>query len=354
MIELVDHCLFFTPSARAKTEIKAELIELQSHFHTECKRKRPTRNVMTCRILSFQVYLFLANLVFVVGLTSHALAESSTIEQRFTSFDRIQSSMRDSSTKDVVVSISKNYDMRFLSEQTPRKLRLISNKDLELLFRAARLVTFYTYGSLGVRDMGLDLYELQRRGLATATNYYDMYTTFVSARMFRAARILAARHPSPEMDFLPRFRDESRGVKGGPTELVLSSNMHDLVRRPVNMNKPAQMIVVSSPWCHFCQRAARDIEGDPTLRQLVEHHARWLVVPDGSMPFNAVHRWNAQHPHELMTLAYNIQEWPKFDHWDTPTFYFFKKSTLVSKLVGWPREGRKAELRKALRHIGLF
>jgi hypothetical protein len=59
-------------------------------------------------------------------------------------------------------------------------------------------------------------------------------------------------------------------------------------------------------------------------------------------------RWNHEHPAMQHTIAYRNDEWPMIDWWGTPTFYFIKDGAVIAKFVGWPKEGRRAELLTAL------
>ena len=55
-----------------------------------------------------------------------------------------------------------------------------------------------------------------------------------------------------------------------------------------------------------------------------------------------------------MSLADQRADWPALDSWGTPTFYFFQRGALVSKVRGWPRAGRRAELLAGMHAIGLL
>ncbi|MBD5656346.1 MAG: hypothetical protein IAI50_14370, partial [Candidatus Eremiobacteraeota bacterium] len=269
--------------------------------------------------------------------SSRAAAKQSSISRKFSTFERIQIELGDLPDKTIARRVENEYRVQFSAAQRPAQLRTTGGRDLKLLFRAADVATSYT--SDDVRDMISDLSEMQRRGIASNPQYYDLYTTLVQARLFGAARRFAAKHPSPDYPVLPNYRDASHDGKSGPTELLVSADSRTMVRKDFDLTKSAQMIVISSPYCHFCENAAKAIDGDPILRRLMRDHARWLVVPDGSLPFDALHLWNVRHPSESMPLAYSRAEWPMLDRWATPTFYLFQKTTLVSTIGGWPSGG---------------
>lgn len=54
-----------------------------------------------------------------------------------------------------------------------------------------------------------------------------------------------------------------------------------------------------------------------------------------------------------MVIAFDRAEWPDFDSWSTPMFYFLCDGKLISVVEGWPSEGNKEALLKAAEQIGL-
>ena len=82
--------------------------------------------------------------------------------------------------------------------------------------------------------------------------------------------------------------------------------------------------------------------------------ALWLAGPDKIADFGLYRSWNQQHPDQPMRIVYKVAEWPQFDSWATPTFYFLSKGKVRAEIVGWPRGGRKREVRSALRRIRLL
>lgn len=173
--------------------------------------------------------------------------------------------------------------------------------------------------------------------------------------MFSQARAVERTHPSPKMAQVPAFRDLTAGNKTGPTELFLNADGKELIRRRVDIAKSVLIVAIVSPMCHFAQYGLRDVEADAVLRRTFLSHTIWLVPPDdASTPFDVVARWNREHPREVMTLTYHAQEWPMFDRWSVPTFYFFRHGTLIAEVNGWPPSGRNPKIRAALGQVGLL
>jgi hypothetical protein len=307
--------------------------------------------------------------MLVVGTGVKASSDLS-IADRSSQFDRVemQMGMNDSNVRAVVVGSVNAYRKFFSPFQTRAQVAKLSNSDIALLFRAASEAHFYTEDPAYVRDMQLDLNALRERGRASQRLYIELNEALIGSRLFSQARMLERAHPGKAVEVfhtqrgdisaqvrmvsVPDVRDDTRG-RPGPTEMVLSADGRLLVRRTVETDAPAQIIVVISPSCHFADAGLHEIEADPELRKAFQNRTTWLV-PSEYTEFEALARWNREHPYETMSLAYTTREWPMLDDWETPTFYFLKKGAVVAKVVGWPREGRKPEIRSALKRIGFL
>ena len=279
----------------------------------------------------------------------------SSVESAFNSFDRFQRSVvqSDPPTRTVASRINERYRAAFSPYQTSAALSKLGNADVALLFRAAHMNFFYGVSAPTLSDMQLDLAELRRRGKAHDADDADVYGSLIQIRYFDQARAFARRHPrAVSFEAVPVVADESTGQ--GPTALLVHAGGSKLERRSVDLRSGRRIVVVSSPLCHFSQRAVRSIEADAALRPLFHEHAVWVVPPDQSTPFETVATWNRVHPHESMAVAYRREEWPMVDRWETPVFYFFRDGRVVGKVIGWPVAGRKAEIRRSLKGAGLM
>jgi hypothetical protein len=327
---------------------------------------------MARSFLGLQISVAVAVILFAPGTASKTYADQYSIEKRFDKFDRLQNQFfqGDPSTQKVARVFGETYKKLFSSLQTRTNIAKLDSADVGLLFRAAVLAQFYTDDSTYVRDMQLDLNELQKRGLASQTQYHELYDALIESRMFSDARALAHTHPLDSLERLnsphgvvfrrvtmarvPEFLDESDGGTTGPTDMVLSSDGGKLVRHHASIHAPAQIVVIISPECHFAKGGIGDIETDPALSRVFQNEALWLVPPMGSPGFDSIAQWNRKHPRQIMNLAYKIQEWPMFDRWETPTFYFLKYGKVVAEVVGWSGQRSMTEIRTALRQVGLL
>ncbi len=129
--------------------------------------------------------------------------------------------------------------------------------------------------------------------------------------------------------------------------------MRSLTQQRVDLDAPAQVLVLGSAGCHFSQRAARDIDADSALRRLFHAHARWVAPHHDITAFDALQLWNQAHPAQPMAIAHANGEFPMFKRIETPTFYFMRHGKVVATVVGWPAGGNRAALMAAFGKLGL-
>lgn len=232
-------------------------------------------------------------------------------------------------------------------------LPALENADLDSLFRATRLVARFTNNRAYVRDLEAIVGELRSRGLAEDEHLESLYGIYLIFRMFEEARELSASSSRVGLDPVPQLID--RGSAGGaPTELIVDQRDFRLLRRPVDLESGAVIVVVAHPLCGFSRNAMLTVAADPVLAPIFDTHAHWIAPVDRTLDFELIRRWNVEHPGVDVTLAYAHDEWPEFDSWATPAFYFLRDGKVEDKVEGWPDGGRRQELLRALRTIELL
>ncbi|MDQ6942457.1 MAG: hypothetical protein M3169_08095 [Candidatus Eremiobacteraeota bacterium] len=279
--------------------------------------------------------------------------QPSRVESAFGGFDQFRRNvvLHDVATRAVASKINERYRALILPYQTTAAMAKLKNEDVALLFQAAYVAFFYTISPGPLDDMQLDLAELHRRGIGHSGDDAKVYASLIEIRYFGQARAFAKLHPRALAETVPVVTDDH--ARQGPTAFYVEAGGSKLERRSVDLRN-RRIVVVSSPLCHFSQRAMRSIESDAELRPVFHDRAVWVVPPDQSTPFTTVAKWNRLHLHESMAVAYRREEWPMIDLWETPVFYFLRDGRVVSKVVGWPIAGRKAEIRRSLRLAGLL
>lgn len=255
-------------------------------------------------------------------------------------------------------AFERSYAQWFAPLQNQRSLERIADDDIAMLYEAAETATFYSNANKYLRDMALDLGLLQDRNKATIKYNGQMFRTLVRMRLFPQARAFHILHPKMRVKAIPAVHDDVDDTIHGPTVLKVNPDQAILTRQPAKLDRNAQIVVVTHPLCHFAQHGMHDLSHDPQLLRVLKQHAIWLAPQDGRLYFKAFQQWNREHPDEQIVMAWKASEWPKINKsitsWATPTFYFFKDGRLVTKVVGWPKQGNLKALTAAARKIGLL
>lgn len=222
----------------------------------------------------------------------------------------------------------------------------LPNEDVEALFAASQTLTFYTSDAAATRQMRRALNELEHRHLATAKKRRTMLDAYVAARLLDEARAFADALPD-QRDKLPAFRD-SASTSPAPKLWRLSADGKTLTRHDHPLAETSELIVVSSPDCHFSQNAVADIATDPALAALMRAKSKWIIGQQRIADFAHVAAWNSDHPDAAMEIIYDNAQWPALSTWATPGFFFFRNGRLVYSFDGWPGKSQFDELRKGL------
>lgn len=284
------------------------------------------------------------------------------IQEAFTQLRAVDRSTSDAASGDEIsdreraLAIKEAYDRLFSIHFEASAIGQLSVSELDVLLRATHTVAFYNAGREDyLEQASMVVRELERRQATSPRHYVAMQQILIAAGSFSAAEKLAKTHPEIDLQQLPAIVDSQRAKQyEGPTEWVASQTERKLIRRPVDLDTPAQIVVVAQPSCHFARNAAAAISADEVLAPIFERHAKWLMPRGVRLNFDATQEWNREHPAMAMTLAVDEDEWPMFDNWGSPTFYFLKDGVLLLKIEGWPEGGRRAELVRGLRMIGLI
>jgi len=280
----------------------------------------------------------------------------SRIAQRFALLNGLEHETKGLEETTRAALIGMAYGGLFAADPSSTQVSRVDDHDLELLYRAADLASFYSTKDSYVRAMAAVVDELQRRGLTSAGHYTHLYERYVEARMLADAKAVADKHPLPEHVKLPEIHDATDLGEGQPTVLVVEPRTHTLLRRGVDLQQAAQVVIVSHPGCHFSQAAIGDISADVVLSKGFSEHATWVAPQDshlGDLDVALFEQWDREHPGHEISVAFKREKWPMIDSWETPTFYFLEKGVVRAKVQGWPKEGHRAELLAGLQKIGL-
>lgn len=226
----------------------------------------------------------------------------------------------------------------------------LDESDARDFFEASYRMVFYTNEMRHVREMRAALDELQSRHLDIDRDRKKMLGSYVSARMFDDAKAYAALPMNWALPKPPALQDMSGGVKV-PTLLRVDSDGILATRHAHSITHGTEVIVVSSPGCHFSREAADAIARDPEMAAMMKRTSTWIVPQEVVENFAGIAEWNLKYPNSFMEAVYVQTEWPFVASWQTPVFYFMKEGEVVTSVTGWPGDHPLAELRAAFARI---
>ncbi|MFL6575937.1 MAG: hypothetical protein ACJ8MR_04940 [Povalibacter sp.] len=220
---------------------------------------------------------------------------------------------------------------------------------VHLQFMAAANAEGRAPRSLYLDDMAECYGELEKRGLALASESKHMYSAYVHQRKFDAAREFLSTHSAVALTPLPPF---ANGPSAPASVIrVIHKDAITLQREPVDLLHGSQLVVISSPSCHFTQDAIKAIEARPQLAAHLKD-AVWLVPATELLDYDSIAEWNRVHPQAQMRVAYSESEFDQLSMADTPVFYFLREGKVVSKIVGWPpQDSTVASALEQLEHM---
>lgn len=102
------------------------------------------------------------------------------------------------------------------------------------------------------------------------------------------------------------------------------------------------IVLVTHEACGFSANFQQYLQTQPTLAKVFASHS--IQIASVGLQLN-------ENP-EIYDI-YQESQWPEIDYWGTPAFYFYLDGRLQGSVLGWPKEGREAELKEHLERIGL-
>lgn len=238
------------------------------------------------------------------------------------------------------------FDRDLAVAYTPERLAAASDEELEELFQTANRVVFYAHGPAHAALLQRTAQALDARSTLTDAHRRDLHRAWVVTRQFDAANALARNHPGLQLQVLPPVPPADVPGAGRVVVWRPADDAEALSAQVVEQDVPSRVVVLSHPRCGFSQRAVAAIEADPVLSARLGD-ALWLAPPNGSLDLRDIQEWNRAHPGARLSYAVAMGDWPQFDSWATPVFYFMREGRVVATVTGWPREGRARELHEA-------
>lgn len=228
------------------------------------------------------------------------------------------------------------------------RLSTATTAEVELVFRAARIVAARTFSSPHLRIMRSALDELVQRDAARPQYVKQMTAMYVAARDIDAARSLNRRLPEAERVVVPTVIGEKpRRTAPAVLELERSPTGWVLTRQPIDLHKK-MIVVVASPACSFSQKMFERAAQSHELSALLQ--ASRIVQPQTTvLLLDEIHAWNTANPTYRFAYVDSAAQWLPIDAWDLPSFYFLDGGKVVAKLAGWQPGVTETELLKRFR-----
>ncbi len=287
-------------------------------------------------------------LIVVVALLSArvpAQAGDASIAARHARLQEVEKQTRDDA-RERARRMTETFDRDLAADYTGARLATTTDEDLEELFQAANRVVFYAHGPAHAVLQQQAAQSLEARSKLTDKHRRDLYRSAVVTRRFDDANALARAHPALQLPVLPPAPVADDPGAGQVVVWRPADDAEALSAQVVDLHVPTRVVVLSHPRCGFSQRAIAAIEADPVLSARLRD-ALWLAPPNGSLDLSDVQAWNRTHPGAPLRYAVAMRDWPQFDSWATPVFYFMREGRVVATVTGWPQEGRARELHAA-------
>jgi hypothetical protein len=285
--------------------------------------------------------------------TERNSSQVSPTEKRFNGFVTYLDSIHHMPLHKRYRAMDREYEKLFSSVQKSDRLAKLSSVDLRLLLRAA---TRASHGSKAkhIPDARMDLDEMEQRHFASRYDYQAMYLALVQTGRFAAAHKFYQAHLDVGLTPFPSYRDKAQNTgKNTPTVLVVSTAKRELIRRPVNLDKPAQVLILTDPNCHFCVQFEQALQSRPNMRAVLAQHTTWVTPPGSELEFDTLQQWNKAHPRLRLNIMYSLQGWPMVKVLALPQFFFLRHGQVVKHHIGWWKNGFSA-LESGLTAIGLW
>jgi len=243
-------------------------------------------------------------------------------------------------------AMSEAFDRDLGAAYSAERLAAASDDDLEQLFQAANRIVFYAHAPRHAVLQQQAANAMEARSTLTDKHRRDLYRGAVVTRRFDDANALARAHPALQLQVLPAVPTADAPGAGKIVVWRPADDAEALSTQIVEQDASTRVVVLSHPRCGFSQRAIAVIEADPVLSARLRE-ALWLAPPNGSLDLRDVQAWNRTHPGARLSYAVAMRDWPQFDNWATPVFYFMREGRVVATVTGWPKEGRARELHRA-------
>lgn len=216
-------------------------------------------------------------------------------------------------------------------------LESLSYQGLEARLKAFRIAGFFRNSGSILMHM-LDIVdEMYTRGDVSQEIASRMFGDLIRARNFDAARTFSARFSDLPLEPVPEIIDPYAGDRseGRKTVWQVSEDGSTLTRSEIRLKGP-RIVVYASLSCAHSRRFMAELPGQEELSEIFGEHAVWIEPQDNDLQMQVVAAWNRQHPDQALQFMHAFAEWPEYEDWATPAFYFVENGKIKKSFTGWP------------------
>ena len=303
--------------------------------HEDMHVLRPTRYL--------SVFAFL--LVLLSEFSDVAVANDESLSTRFSRLEQVErgsftGDMTEKKREDLIIF---TYERLFPYDSS--RIPGMSTEDIQASFKAAYLASFYGIKRKDIQQLEAYFTALDARNALRAKDFANLHAVYIEARMFTEANEIRAEHPELNLEEAPRLVNRTGRVDGRPSKLALADDNSSMLYETVDL-RGKKLVVVGHPLCHFSADAIKEISHRDDLAQRFKN-AIWIAPPSMRLNVAQMRSWSRTYPASPIAYVDKREDWPMFDAWATPTFYFLTDGKVVAKVQGWPPQGGEAALDKA-------
>jgi len=215
----------------------------------------------------------------------------------------------------------------------------IDAKNLTKILSDIELVAFYTKNRRVVNDYLALFNVLKTKKLAKSSHYQTAYNLLIMCRMLDEAQMFYQKYKKFELLPLPKIK-KLKSNTGVFFYSIDTEQENTFIQESFVLSNKTQIIVVAHPNCHFCQRAANEIEKNKNLLSFFLNNSLWITPVDSTFEYDILFKWNNLYPSMELHYTHHEDDFPMLELRSTPIFYFLKNKKVIDKITGWPKEGR--------------
>lgn len=220
------------------------------------------------------------------------------------------------------------------SDFSKKRLRRYSDKTIILLSESVHEAAFYFPEERRYGVMQKMVFEEKvRRRTQRPYDIMNMYKTYLGARMFKKAAALKRRFPDARYPSIPETVLSS-GLSGRTRWSVydISDGGKKAELKVLPLDQGVKLVVVMHTGCSVAEKALGQILADDGLA--ADFRKYGLLVTERFDSYG-VAMWKDHLDFPGVYIVNKASDFPGFNFYDSPQFFFLKNGQIVFSFVGW-------------------